>query len=227
MHAQRIVFVNTASSSGAFLQPLAGPGPDDRHGDEDRRRAQRAASSRSYFVEAFKDDAADTDRNGRVSVGEAFEYAKAKVAADVREGRHILTEHATLDDSREGKLAATLFLESDRASGRQDREGRRTPNCARCSRQQQRLENQVDGAAAEERRWMPAAEYERQLRKAADRARAQKTRAIRDLEATEVKTPCGSPCVSASSPCSRCAVATAAFAQRFLFGDEHRLRAAD
>ena len=39
-----------------------------------------------FFVEAFGDDAADRDRNGRVSVGEAFDYAKAKVVASVSEG---------------------------------------------------------------------------------------------------------------------------------------------
>ena len=46
--AQRIVFVNTASSSGAFVQVLAGPGAHHRHGDEDRRRTQRDAVPRVF-----------------------------------------------------------------------------------------------------------------------------------------------------------------------------------
>ena len=112
--AQRIVFVNTASSSGAFVQPLAGPGrtivTSTKTGGE-----KNEPVFAGYFAEAFKDAAADTDRNGRVSVSEAFEYAKAKVTASYAKAGTILTEHATLDDSREGKFAATLFLESDRA----------------------------------------------------------------------------------------------------------------
>src|SRR5262249_47952693 len=64
--------------------------------------------------EAFKDTAADRDRNGHVSVAEAFEYAKAKVAQSFQQKGLILTEHATIDEGLSqpgaGQLAASIFL---------------------------------------------------------------------------------------------------------------------
>ena len=102
---QKIVFVNTASSSGAFIQALAGPARTivaaTRTGGE--RNETRFAQ---YFVEAFDTDAADRDRNGRISVQEAFDYAAGKVKSAYEQEGHIMTEHATLDDSNQGKLAA-------------------------------------------------------------------------------------------------------------------------
>jgi hypothetical protein len=183
--AQRIVFVNTASSSGAFVQPLAGPGrtivTSTKTGGE-----KNEPIFAGYFAEAFKDAAADTDRNGRVSVSEAFEYAKAKVVASYQKAGTILTEHATLDDSREGKFAATLFLESERARAE------KTANVANPELRallgaQQQLENQVT-ALRLKKDVMPAAEYEQQLEKLLTEL-AQKGRAIRDLEPAGAKQP--------------------------------------
>jgi hypothetical protein len=107
--AQRVVFVNTASSSGAFIEPLAAPGriivaATKTGGERNETRFP------AFFVEAFQDETADRDRNGRVSTLEAFDYARAKVVASYEQGGHILTEHAVLDDGSEGKLAAMLFL---------------------------------------------------------------------------------------------------------------------
>jgi hypothetical protein len=107
--AQRVVFVNTSSSSGAFLKPLAGPGrvivTATKTGGE-----RNETDFPQYFVAAFTDEAADRDRNGHVSVGEAFEYAKTKVTEAFQKKGLLLTEHATLDDGGEGRLASTIFL---------------------------------------------------------------------------------------------------------------------
>src|SRR6266851_8695635 len=74
---QNVVFVNTSSSSGAFLPAIAGPGRTivtaTKTGGE--RNETRFAE---FFVEAFNDEAADSDRNGHVSILEAFDYARAK-----------------------------------------------------------------------------------------------------------------------------------------------------
>jgi hypothetical protein len=106
---QRVAFIDTSSSSGAFLAPMAGPGraivTATKTGGE-RNETQFP----EYFVEAFKDNAADRDRNGHVSVFEAFEYAKAKVTQSFQQKGLLLTEHATLDDGGEGRLAAAIFL---------------------------------------------------------------------------------------------------------------------
>ena len=61
---QRVVFVNTAGSSGAFLAPLAGPGRTivtaTKTGGE--RNDTRFPE---FFIEALSTEAADRDRNGR------------------------------------------------------------------------------------------------------------------------------------------------------------------
>jgi hypothetical protein len=107
--AQHVAFINTSSSSGAFLQPMAAPGrvviTATKTGGE-----KMDTSFPEFFVEAFADDAADRDRNGHVSVLEAFEYAKTKVTQAYQQKGNLLTEHATMDDGDEGRLAATMFL---------------------------------------------------------------------------------------------------------------------
>lgn len=107
--AQRVIFVNTSSASGAFLPTVAAPGRTvvtaTKTGGE--RNETRFAQ---FFVEAYEDEAADLDRNGRLSVLEAFNYAKTKVVKSYEQQGTLLTEHAALDDGTEGKLAATLFL---------------------------------------------------------------------------------------------------------------------
>ncbi len=111
---QKIVFVNTASSSGAFLQPLAGPARTivtaTRTGGE--RNETRFAE---FFVQALDAEEADRDRNGRASVQEAFDFAVAKTKAAYEQGGHILTEHAALDDSSQGKLAAAQYFAPERS----------------------------------------------------------------------------------------------------------------
>ena len=111
---QRVVFVNTASASGAFLPTLAAPGrvvvTATKTGGE-----RNETDFPEYFIAAFGDEAADRDRNGHVSVFEAFEYAKTKVADAFKQKGYLLTEHATLDDGGGGQLASTVFLGTGRA----------------------------------------------------------------------------------------------------------------
>ncbi len=98
-----------------------------------------------------------------MSVGEAFEYAKTKVIASYQKAGTILTEHATLDDSREGKFAATLFLESDRARAAKTANVA-NPELRALLEAQQQLENQVT-ALRLKKDVMPAAEYDQQIEK--------------------------------------------------------------
>jgi hypothetical protein len=176
--AQRIVFVNTASSSGGFLAALAGPGrtivtATKTGGERNETRFPQ------YFAEAFKDSTADTDRNGRVSVAEAFEYAKAKVADVYQKGGYILTEHAALDDGREGKFAATLFLESERARAAATASVA-DPELRALLDAQRTLEDQVASLKLNKESMDPA-EYNRQMEKLLTDL-AVTTRAIRDRE---------------------------------------------
>jgi len=177
--AQRVVFVNTASSSGAFLKPLAGPGrvivTATKTGGE-----RNEPDFPQYFVAAFGDDAADRDRNGHVSVGEAFEYAKAKVVEAFQKKGLLLTEHATLDDSGEGQVASAIFL-----GGGQGRSALQIdtsdPELKALADQRDAIDRQIADLRAR-KSTMDQAKYDAELEKLLT-ALALKTKEIRDLQA--------------------------------------------
>ena len=122
--SKRVVFVNTASASGPFVEALSGPGrvivTATRTGDE-----KYATLFGGPFVDAFSTESADGDRDGKVSILEAFDFAKKAVAASyVREGL-MQTEHGLLEDNgdkqgsmepgrqaKDGQSAAALSLGS-------------------------------------------------------------------------------------------------------------------
>jgi hypothetical protein len=177
--AQRVVFVNTASSSGAFLKPLAGPGrvivTATKTGGE-----RNEPDFPQYFVAAFGDDTADRDRNGHVSVGEAFEYAKAKVVDAFQKKGLLLTEHATLDDSGEGQLASAIFL-----GGGQGRSALQIdtsdPELKALADQRDAIDRQITDLRAR-KSTMDQAKYDAEMEKLLT-ALALKTKEIRDLQA--------------------------------------------
>ncbi|MBI2401840.1 MAG: hypothetical protein HYV20_03690 [Gemmatimonadetes bacterium] len=126
--ARRIVVVNTASASGGFVPALAGPGrivvTATKSGFE--RNATRFGE---YLVQALTAGvaggagSADTDKDGRLSVLEVFQYARREVARAYEQEKRLLTEHAILEDDGDGKgstepsatggdgaLAASVFL---------------------------------------------------------------------------------------------------------------------
>ena len=121
---RNIVFVNTASASAPFVEALSGPGRTIITAT--RTGAQQFATLfGGYFVEAFSTAAADGDKNGRLSMLEAFEYARAEVARAYKEQGLLPTEQALLDDNgdktgsqaasvttADGKLAASMSLGS-------------------------------------------------------------------------------------------------------------------
>ena len=55
-----------------------------------------------FFIHAFTDDAADTDKNGRVSVWEAFSYASGHVREWYQQRGRLQTERPLLDDNGDG-----------------------------------------------------------------------------------------------------------------------------
>ncbi len=123
-----VAVVNVASSSGPFAEALAAPGriimTATRSGQE-RNETQFGR----YFAEAFGGDAADLDKDGRLSLLEAFVYARSETARYYDEEGLIATEHAQLeddgdgeaidipvDDSTDGRVAATFRFISATAS---------------------------------------------------------------------------------------------------------------
>ncbi len=109
--AGRLVFVNSASGSFPFLQKLSGPGRIVISATGSTMQEYETIFP-EFFVHAFGDTAADGDKNGRVSIWEAFAYASAAVKQwfDVR--GQLPTERALLDDTADG-----LGREADEPTG--------------------------------------------------------------------------------------------------------------
>lgn len=75
---KHVVFVNTSSASGPFVAELSGPGRVIITAT--RTGAERFATLfGGYFTEAFTVESADADKDGRISVLEAFQYASGEV----------------------------------------------------------------------------------------------------------------------------------------------------
>jgi hypothetical protein len=99
---QKVVFANTTSASGEFVKALSGPGrvivTATRSGNE-----RNATNFGEHFAAAFANDVADTDKDGAVSVLEAFSYARTETNRQYEQDKRIPTEHAVLDDNGDQK----------------------------------------------------------------------------------------------------------------------------
>jgi hypothetical protein len=96
--ARRQLVVNMTSCSGASVAALA---KKDRvvitatkSGTE-----KNATVFARYWIDALRDSAADTDKNGMVSALEAFLYAERKTAAYFESEKLLATEHSMLTDT--------------------------------------------------------------------------------------------------------------------------------
>ena len=124
VRSRHIVFVNTASASGPFMQALAAPGRTIVTAT--RTGAERFATLfGGYFADALAGTEADADKNRRVSVLEAFTYAKREVGVAYEREGIMLTEHAVISDNgdREGTQTPAPDGESAAASRRWSRSG--------------------------------------------------------------------------------------------------------
>lgn len=99
--AGRLVFVNTTSSSFPFLRQLARPGRIVITATDSIAQEFETVFP-EFFVKAFSDPAADSDKDGRVSVFEAFVYASANVRSWFDRQNRLPTERALLDDDGDG-----------------------------------------------------------------------------------------------------------------------------
>lgn len=125
--SKRLAFVNAASASGSFVAAIAAPGRVVVTATR-REAEQYATLFGGFFVEALAGEVADLNKDRRVSLLEAFNYARRAVGeAYEREGL-LLTEHAVLDDNgdaessadpgpnaADGPLAASIYLGGEAA----------------------------------------------------------------------------------------------------------------
>jgi hypothetical protein len=98
------LFINTSSSSGAIADLVAS---DDRIVVLATRSGAERHATRfgSYFAVALSDPSADIDKNGRISVEEAFRFAERQVSDYFERNDQLATEHATLEGERAERMA--------------------------------------------------------------------------------------------------------------------------
>lgn len=143
----RVVFVNASSGSFPFLAAIAGR---DRVvlTANDSAAQQFETVFPDYFIKAFADGAADRDKNGRISVLEAFTFASVRVKEAFEQKGQLATERALLDDtgagigrdidtsSKDGQVAQITYLQPEVPAGV-------TPDRADLMRRRARLEDRL------------------------------------------------------------------------------------
>lgn len=187
LSAPTVAFVNAASASGDFVKALSG----------ERRvviTATKSGFERNetrfgrFFVDAFSKDVADVDKDGRVSLLEAFDYTRREVARTYEEEGALLTEHAQLDDDGDG--TGTAAPEGQAGDGGIARRfhlnstaklvAGADPRLRALYAEKQELESKIE-TLRRRKEAMPTAEYESQLEALVVQL-AEKNQAIRELE---------------------------------------------
>ena len=111
---QNLVIVNTSSSSYSFSASLSGEGRVVISATRSDTEKYDPVFSR-YFIEALAGRNGDRDKNNRVSMLEAFNYAKASVSQWYEDAGRLASEHAGLDDN--GDAVFTLSPSAREADG--------------------------------------------------------------------------------------------------------------
>jgi hypothetical protein len=192
LRARQVVFVNTTSASGPFLADLSGPGRTIVTATRNAAEMYDTLFAGS-FVEALTSEAADADKNQRISVLEAFQYAKAEVERAYKREGLLMTEHALLDDNgdkegsqspsssdKDGRIAAVLSLATiDLAGAPSD------PKVAALYNERREMERRVENLRLLKEGMEPA-KYTSELEKLVTDI-ARKTREIRTAEEASKK----------------------------------------
>lgn len=111
LSAGRIVFVNTASASGPFAAAVSGSERIVITATATGTERDETVFPR-MFIDALSDVDADLDRNGGLSVREAFSYAAQQTARSFEEAGQLATEHPQLDDDGDGAASRLEALDA-------------------------------------------------------------------------------------------------------------------
>jgi len=164
----RLVLVNTTESSFPFIEELSQRGRVIITATDSV--AQRFATVfPEHFVRVLSEPAADLDKNGRLSIWEAFTAASAGVKAYYEQRGQLSTERPLLDDDgdrkgreaeapgEDGTLARSLYLDEPAAPAV-------TGGAARAALEQERASLEAQLEALKSRKdAMPEAEYQAEL----------------------------------------------------------------
>jgi hypothetical protein len=163
--ASRVVFVDTTSVSSPFLHHLAAPNRIVVTATDSPAQAFETVFG-GLFIRAFDDPSADADKNGRVSLFEAFTYASGATRAWYEQRGQLPTERPLIDDDGDGvgheawtpgpdgALARATFLQPSSIPA--------DAVAAAAVRRQRELESQIEDLKRR-RASMPAAAYDAEL----------------------------------------------------------------
>lgn len=168
---QTLALIHTGSASGGFVAPLSGPNRVIVAATRTARE-RNATEFPRYFVEAVTGDGADLDKDGQISLLEAYVYARQEVERFYQDENELLTEHSVLDDNGDGEgsheaslagpdgqLAATFLLGSGAGTATQTTDD---PVLARLYEERQEIQGRIDGLQAV-REAMEEEQYQAQL----------------------------------------------------------------
>ena len=99
---QSLALVHTGSGSGGWLAALSGPNRIIITATRTERELN-ATEFPQFFVDALAGEGADLDKDERISLLEAYVYAREEVARHYEDENEMLTEHALLDDNGDGE----------------------------------------------------------------------------------------------------------------------------
>ncbi len=162
---QTVVFVNAATGSGDFVDVLQGPGRVVVTATKSAMERNESIFA-THFAAGLTGNAGDADKDGRVSVLEAFRYATREVAKVYQATNRMQTEHAQVSDST---LAARVAFGGAAASS--------DPRVVTLVAERQALETEVASLRGKKAS-MNADAYEKELERLL-LAIAEKTQAIR------------------------------------------------
>jgi hypothetical protein len=163
--ASRVVFVDTTAVSHPFLHHLAAPGRIVVTATDSTAQEFETVFG-EWFIKAFEDPSADADKNGRVSLFEAFMYASAATRAWYEQRGQLPTERPLIDDDGDGvgheawnpgpdgALARATFLQASSIPA--------DALAAAAVKRQRELESQIDDLKRR-RPSMPPADYDAEL----------------------------------------------------------------
>ena len=168
----RLVFVNTTSASFQFVPALSGKNRIVIAAT-DSAAQKYATVFPQYFIEALdQGEKADNDKNGRLSVWEAFTYASQAVKQAFEQKGTLVTERSIIDDNGDGQgkeaaatgadgvLARTTFL--DAATGA----AASNPAVAALDKRRIAIEAEIEQLKARKGQ-MPAGQYEEEFERLA------------------------------------------------------------
>jgi hypothetical protein len=189
---QKVAFVNLTSASGDMLPIVSAP-------NRVVITATKSAFERNeshfseYFIDALTKDVADIDKDGRISLFEAFTYAVAETKRLYENDTRLQTEHAQLDDmgakagvndpdgrTGQGVLARRFFLDGGLVARAGADGGSNDPQLAGLYKDKFALEDRIQQLRAKKTSMTPEA-YDDALEELLVQL-ARKAKTIREIE---------------------------------------------